>query len=87
MRRIDLIVGVILALFVFKAYAQQGVVPDPVVSQISETETSFIGARMASGRGTPCSLVPTMKQQVTLLMAWLSSIGSSRPSPSLPISM
>ena len=46
MRRIDLIVGVILTLFVFKAYAQQGVVPDPVVSQISETETSFIGARI-----------------------------------------
>ena len=46
MRRIDLIVGVILTLFVFKAYAQQGVPPDPIVSQISETETSFIGARI-----------------------------------------
>mgnify|MGYP001230098375 CR=1 FL=1 len=46
MRRIDLIIGVILTLFVFKAYAQQGLPPEPIESQISETDTSFIGAQV-----------------------------------------
>ena len=46
MRRIDLIIGVILTLFVFKAYAQQGMPPEPIESQISETDTSFIGAQV-----------------------------------------
>ncbi len=45
MRRIDLIVGVILALFVFKAYAQ-GTPPSEVESEVSETDTSFVGARV-----------------------------------------
>jgi len=46
MRRIDLIIGVILTLFVFKAYAQQGMPPEPIESQISETDTSFVGAQV-----------------------------------------
>tara|TARA_R110001583_G_scaffold105966_2_gene253979 strand:- start:4901 stop:6604 length:1704 start_codon:yes stop_codon:yes gene_type:complete len=46
MRRIDLIVGVILTLFVFKAYALPGMPPEPVVSEVSNTDTSFVGARI-----------------------------------------
>ena len=106
MRRIDLIIGVILALFVFKAYAQQGVVPDPVVSQISETETSFIGARILQ-EGTEVLggdvYTGVYEDYDTHTYGFWqgdalffgadnettgnTSIGSSHPSPSLPISM
>ena len=46
MRRIDLIIGVSLTLFVFKAYAEDGAPPPDVESEVSETDTSFGGARI-----------------------------------------
>tara|TARA_Y100001938_G_scaffold65315_1_gene90826 strand:- start:234 stop:1913 length:1680 start_codon:yes stop_codon:yes gene_type:complete len=46
MRKLDIILGIVLSLLTFYAYAQQGMPPEPITSQISETETSFIGARI-----------------------------------------
>ena len=46
MRKLDTILGIALSLLTFYAYAQQGMPPEPITSQISETETSFIGARI-----------------------------------------
>jgi hypothetical protein len=46
MRKIDIIVGLFMALMVSEVYAQQGVMPQEIESQISSTETSFIGARI-----------------------------------------
>jgi len=41
-----LIIGVILALFAFKAYAEDGSPPPDVESEVSDTDTSFVGARI-----------------------------------------
>ena len=46
MRRIDLIIGVIMALFVFEVYAQQGAPPPDMDSVVGDADTSFIGARV-----------------------------------------
>ena len=46
MRKLDIILGIALSLLTGYAYAQQGMPPEPITSQISETETSFIGARI-----------------------------------------
>ncbi len=46
MRKLDIILGIMLSMSTFYAYAQQGMPPEPITSQISETETSFIGARI-----------------------------------------
>ena len=46
MKRIDLIIGLLLALLTFRAYAEDGTPPPDVESQISEGDTSFVGARV-----------------------------------------
>ena len=46
MRKLDIILGIALSMLTLYAYAQQGMPPEPITSQISETETSFIGARI-----------------------------------------
>mgnify|MGYP003115320579 CR=1 FL=1 len=46
MKKLDIILGIILSLMTFYAYAQQGNPPLEVESGVSETDTSFIGARI-----------------------------------------
>jgi len=46
MRKLDIIIGILLALLTHQAYAENGTPPDEVESQISETDTSFVGARI-----------------------------------------
>jgi hypothetical protein len=46
MRKLDIIIGILLALLTHAAYAQNGTPPDEVESEVSETDTSFVGARI-----------------------------------------
>jgi len=46
MRRIDIIIGIAMMLLITKAYADNGTPPEVVESQVSATDTSFVGARI-----------------------------------------
>jgi hypothetical protein len=48
MKKLDIILGIILSLLTFYAYADQGMPPQPIQSEVSETDTSFVGARILS---------------------------------------
>ena len=46
MRKLDIIIGILLALLTHQAYAEDGTPPNEVESEVSETDTSFVGARI-----------------------------------------
>ena len=46
MRKLDIIIGIMLALLSYQAYAEDGSPPNEVESEVSETDTSFVGARI-----------------------------------------
>ena len=46
MKKLDIIIGILLALLTHQAYAEDGAPPNEVESEVSETDTSFIGARV-----------------------------------------
>jgi hypothetical protein len=46
MKKLDIIIGILLALLTHHAYAEDGNPPNEVESEVSETDTSFIGARV-----------------------------------------
>ena len=46
MRKLDIIIGILLALLSYQAYAEDGAPPNEVQSEVSETDTSFVGARI-----------------------------------------
>ena len=48
MKKLDIILGVILSFLTFYAHADQGMPPQPIQSGVSETDTSFVGARILS---------------------------------------
>jgi hypothetical protein len=46
MRKLDIIIGIVLTLLSYQAYAEDGAPPSEVESQVSDTDTSFTGARI-----------------------------------------
>lgn len=46
MRKLDIIIGILLTLLTGYAYAEDGTPPNEVESEVSETDTSFVGARI-----------------------------------------
>ena len=46
MRKLDIIIGILLALLSYQAYAEDGDPPPDIESEVSETDTSFVGARI-----------------------------------------
>jgi len=46
MRKIDIIIGLCMTFLIADAYADEGTPPEVVESQVSATDTSFVGARI-----------------------------------------
>ena len=46
MKKLDIIIGILLTLLTYQAYAEDGTPPSEMESEVSETDTSFVGARI-----------------------------------------